>query len=74
MQEARVFTGTEIGILRVITLKAMLKLEIFSGMKRRGRSAYSILKQELGLEGDRASVLEQVQEYISAAAEIVREK
>jgi hypothetical protein len=70
MQGARVFTGTDIGILRVIALKAMLQLEIW-GMKRRGRSAYFILKEELGLEGDKASVLEQVQEYISAAAEIM---
>ena len=64
-------TGTNIGIYRLITLQAMLELEI-KGMGRRGRSAYSIIKQELDLKGNRASVLEQVGEYIEAAKEIVK--
>jgi hypothetical protein len=64
-------TGTNIGIYRLITLQSMLELEI-KGMGRRGRSAYSIIKQELDLKGNRASVLEQVGEYIEAAKEIVK--
>jgi hypothetical protein len=37
----------------------MLKLEIH-GMTRRGRSAYSIVKQELGLKGNKIRVYDQL--------------
>jgi hypothetical protein len=36
-----------------------LKLEMY-GMTRRGRSAYSILKKELGLTGNKQRVYDQV--------------
>lgn len=46
-------------LARLITLKAMLKLEII-GMKRsRSPSAFSMLKS-MGYRGNRAAVLEQV--------------
>ena len=54
-----VITGLQIDAYRLLTLRAMLKLEL-AGMKRRGRSAYSILKSEFGLRGSRAAILEQL--------------
>jgi len=48
---------------RLITLKHMLHLEI-KGMKRRGRSAYAIVKDELGFRGNRQKVYDQLKEYI----------
>lgn len=44
-------------------LRGALKMEIF-GMKRRGQSAYSIIKQEFGLKGNKRSVLEQFEKLI----------
>jgi hypothetical protein len=50
---------TNTPLARLVTLKAMLKLEII-GMKRsRSPSAFSILKT-MGYRGNRAAVLEQV--------------
>ena len=44
---------------RFVVLRAALKLEI-AGMKRsRSPSAYSIIKREFGLRGNRQSVLDQ---------------
>lgn len=48
---------------RLITLKHMLHLEI-KGMKRRGRSAYAIVKDELGFRGNRQKVYDQLKEKI----------
>ena len=62
---AVVITGTEkIAGARLITLKHMLSLEM-KGMKRRGRSAYSIIKSELGFRGNRQKVYDQLEEYIN---------
>lgn len=44
---------------RLITLKHALKLEVL-GMKRRGRSVYSIVKQEFGFKGSKQKVLDQL--------------
>ena len=49
---------------RLLTLRTALKLEI-QGLKSRGRSAYTIIKEELGIKGSRASVLEQVNEHLN---------
>ena len=46
--------------VRMLTLKAALKLEIH-GMKRHGRSAYSIIKEEYGFKGNKKSVLLQLE-------------
>ena len=46
---------------RILTLRQALKLEI-KGIKRRGRSAYAILK-EMGYTGTRQQVLEQLNEF-----------
>lgn len=49
----------QIAIFRLLTLRQMLKLEM-QGMKRRGRSAYSIIKAELGLKGSRETVFKEL--------------
>ena len=50
-----------IALFRMKTLASMLTLEIM-GMKRGGRSAYSIVKEEFGLKGNKKSVLKQLDE------------
>ena len=49
----------QIAMYRLLTLRQMLKLELL-GMKRRGRSAYSIIKSELGLKGSRETVFKEL--------------
>ena len=50
---------SQIAQFRLLTLRKMLELEIY-GMTRKGASAYSIIKKELGLKGNKKSVLEQL--------------
>ena len=46
--------------LRLITLKHMLDLEIKTDMKvSRGRTAYSIIKNEFNLKGNKQNILNQ---------------
>jgi len=45
--------------VRIAVLVGALKLEVL-GMKRRGRSAYAIVKDEFGLRGNKRRVLEQL--------------
>ena len=52
-------TPSEIDNARRLTLRQMLRLEI-KGIKRSGRSAYSILKSDYGYKGTRESVLAQL--------------
>ena len=55
----------QIAIYRLMVLRSGLKLEI-KGMKvKGGKSCYSIVRQEFGLKGDRASVLEQLDAIIN---------
>jgi hypothetical protein len=49
----------QIAMYRLLTLRQMLKLEM-KGLKRRGRSAYSIIKEELGLKGSRETVFKEL--------------
>tara|TARA_R100000781_G_scaffold107107_1_gene71251 strand:- start:376 stop:597 length:222 start_codon:yes stop_codon:yes gene_type:complete len=51
-------TPEDINMFRMLSLKGALSLEV-KGMKRRGRSAYSIVKEEFGLKGNKQRVLEQ---------------
>ena len=44
-------------------LRGALKLEIL-GMKRKGRSAYSLIKEEFGFKGNREKVLGQIEAEI----------
>jgi hypothetical protein len=48
---------------RMRSLRGALKLEML-GMKRRGRSVYSIVKEEFGFKGNKQKVLEQLEEKI----------
>ncbi len=57
-----------IAIYRMATLRHALKLEL-KGMKRRGRSAYSIIKQEFKLTGNRQSVYDQFTEMCKIVLE-----
>jgi hypothetical protein len=49
----------QITAFRLLTLRSMLKLEIL-GMTRSGRSAYAIIKSELGLKGNKIRVYDQL--------------
>jgi len=60
-------TPEKIARYRLLTLRAALRLEI-AGMKRRGDSAYKILKAE-GYSGTRAQVLEQLHNHLEATKE-----
>ena len=46
---------TNTRLARLFVLKHALKVEML-GMKRRGRSVYSIIKEEFGLKGNRQKV------------------
>ena len=55
--------------LRLLYLKRGLYLEINTGMKSRGGSAYKALKEELGIKGNRQKVLDQVNQMIQSMKE-----
>jgi len=64
MSSAILDTPEQIATFRLLTLRQMLKLEM-KGMKcSRGRTAYSIIKEELGLKGTRESVFNQLSELL----------
>ena len=56
-------TPPQIALFRLASLKGARKLEIL-GMTRRGRSVYSIIKEEYGFKGSKKSVLEQLEAKI----------
>lgn len=56
-------TPQQIALFRLLSLRGALKLEIL-GLKKRGQSVYSILKQEYGFKGSKQSVLDQLQTKI----------
>jgi len=53
-----VITGQNIDLFRMSVLEKTLKLELL-GMKGRGKSAYSVIKSEFSLKGNRQSVYDQ---------------
>jgi hypothetical protein len=53
----------QINLFRMKALRGALKLEIL-GMKRKGRSAYSLIKEEFGFKGNREKVLDQIEAKI----------
>lgn len=73
---AQTLTGDQITHYRKKVLLSALALEI-GGMKRRGHTAYSIIKQETGLRGSRQKVYDQLKELIDEerrkASEIAKE-
>ena len=52
----------------MLALRARLRLELV-GLKGRGRTAYSLLKEELGIKGNRQEVLDKVNEIIQVMKE-----
>lgn len=55
--------ATKMELHRLITMKHMFGLEL-KGMKRRGRSIYSIVRREFGLRGTREAVFTQYCELV----------
>ena len=66
-------TPEAINAYRLCALRSALKLEIL-GMKKRGQSAYSIVKQEFGFKGSKEKVLQQLNEYVDELKELVAQK
>lgn len=58
-------TPEGIAFFQLAARRSALRLEIM-GMRRRGRSAYSIAKSEYGLRGSRESVLAQLQAMVDS--------
>ena len=62
------YTKDNINFFRLLSLRGALKLEII-GMKRSGRSVYSIIKEEFGFKGSKRSVLADLEELIELKKE-----
>jgi|TARA_R110000751_G_scaffold294255_1_gene402142 hypothetical protein len=63
---ATIITGKEnIQAYRMKVLKSALKMELL-GMKGRGRSAYSIIKSEFSLKGNKQKVFEQFEQLCNS--------
>ena len=58
-------TPEQIDAFRLRALRGALKLEIL-GMKRGGRSVYSIIKEEYGFKGNKQKVLQQLEALIES--------
>jgi len=56
----------QISLYRLLTLRSGLRLELRGLKVSKGRTCYAIIKQEFGFKGDKASVLEQFENYLSA--------
>ena len=63
-----IITGDNIDLFRMSVLAKALRLELL-GMKGRGRSAYSVIKSEYGLKGNRQSVYDQFKAMVADARE-----
>ena len=50
---------------RILALKGALKIEVNTGLRRKGRSAYSIIKEEFGFKGNKTRVLSQLEDWIA---------
>ena len=57
-------SAEQIALFRMKALRGALKLEIL-GMKRRGRSVYSIVKEEFGFKGSKQKVLQQLENALT---------
>ena len=58
-------TPYKIDLLKLLYLRRNLRMEV-AGLKGRGKSAYSIAKQELGVKGNKQKVLDQVNQMIQS--------
>ena len=69
MSEMQVYDNPQaIQRFRMKSLHGALKLEIL-GMRRNGRSAYSIIKEEFGFKGNKKKVLEQLKNLLDLGQE-----
>jgi hypothetical protein len=50
----------QIAMFRLLTLRQALKLEMMGMKMSRGKTAYSIIKAELGLKGSRETVFKEL--------------
>lgn len=66
-QSPAVITGRHVGVARLRVLISACELE-GKGLKRRGSSALSILKRELGCKGSREGVLRYAREVLANVA------
>ena len=57
-------TPEKIQLFRLLALKASLKVEIKTGMRRRGRSSDAIIKEEYGFTGGKKKVLQQFEDFL----------
>ena len=57
-------TPEKIQLFRLLALKASLKVEIKTGMRRRGRSSYAIIKEEFAFTGGKKKVLQQFEDFL----------
>jgi hypothetical protein len=63
-----VVSGRGVPLFRLMALRAALRMEAATGMQMtRGRSAYSIIKRQFGLRGNKQKVLEQFSVLVEAA-------
>ena len=58
-------TTEKIAMWQMLARRGALRLEI-AGLRRNGRSAYSIVKSEYGFKGNRESVLAQLNAHIES--------
>lgn len=58
----QIITGNNIDLYRMKVLKGALKLELLGMKAHRGRSAYSIIKSEFGLKGNKQKVFNQFEQ------------
>lgn len=60
-----VLVGPQVYFAQMLVRQGALALEI-KGLRRRGRSVYSIIKQEHGLKGSKTRVLKQYEDLIES--------
>ena len=58
-------TPYKIDLYSLLALRAALRMEVV-GLKGRGKSAYSIAKEELGVKGNKQKVLDQVNQMLQS--------
>ena len=58
-------TPYKIQLYGLLSLRAALRMEV-AGLKGRGKTAYAIAKQELGVKGNKQKVLDQVNQMIQS--------
>lgn len=56
-------TPEQIELFRLLAMRGALKLELV-GMKRRGQSVYSLIKEEFGFKGNKQKVFDQFELFI----------